>query len=199
MMNPEPNLTISPQNIDIQWMEGPEYREGFYGEETVWTGRHISFRNLLQKVLEGYRKENVTRTNEYYIQDIIDALKIEIEYLENEKEAEMNNSQTIQGQSGPIKIINVTAKDGVVLGGACHGTGMTLSWQDGALEGKPANGTFVEDVLLVAMERLKSYQENAYACEENEVAIKNIKKAIKALNKRTEERKKRGVEGTMSV
>ena len=56
------------------------------------------------------------------------------------------------------------------------------------------NGTTNEEVLAVLIDRL-NYLQGKFPCKENAVAITHIETALLWLNKRTEDRKKRGVEG----
>ena len=61
-------------------------------------------------------------------------------------------------------------------------------------DGTFKNGTTLEDLLLVAIERLKDLN-SRFGCEENEDAIIKMQEARECLNKRTRDRKERGVEG----
>jgi len=62
--------------------------------------------------------------------------------------------------------------------------------QDGSFE----NGTTLEEMLRVTIERLKDLNLRL-PCRENSVAITKVEEALMWLNKRTEDRKARGVEG----
>src|SRR5437899_12761451 len=93
--------------------------------------------------------------------------------------------------------------DGNPAGGVSTGLGFTISWQNGPLgrgiERRPPNGAFVEDVISVALGRLKFYQESRFACKANEYAIENLEAALLVLDARTREREARAVEGTHAV
>ena len=203
MMGIEPDLVITDQ-IELNWNEGPFFQEGAYGEEESYVSRFVSLRKLLKKDIEARRSENLERTNEMHIQQAIDAMKLEIEYLEMEKSAEMS-SKIIQGHSGAMNIKHIKNKDGMVTGGECRGTGISILWQFGTRDRLPsgelekANGAFVEDVLIAAKERLKVFQKSPLKCKENKKALKHIEKSLKSLEKRRERRKERGVEGTYRV
>ena len=70
----------------------------------------------------------------------------------------------------------------------------TITFYEMFPDGSYKNGTTIEEVLRVALERLTTL-DNKFHCEENENAIKHIFEAISQLNKRTEDRIARGVEG----
>lgn len=72
-----------------------------------------------------------------------------------------------------------------------------IKFQDGLLK-DGRNGLQVEEALQQCVERLSQYQSKVL-CRENSIAITHIETAILWLNKRTEDRKKRGVEGTYEV
>jgi len=62
--------------------------------------------------------------------------------------------------------------------------------EDGTFE----NGTTLEEMLRVSIERLKDLN-NRFGCRENSLAITKMEEALMWLNKRTEDRESRGVEG----
>jgi hypothetical protein len=57
------------------------------------------------------------------------------------------------------------------------------------------NGTTNEEVIEALLDRL-DFLDTKAPHQENRIAIEHLKSALAALNRRTEERKKRGVEGT---
>ena len=61
-------------------------------------------------------------------------------------------------------------------------------------DGSYENGTTLEEMLRVAIERLQDLN-SRFACRENSLAITKIEEALMWLDKRTENRKERGVEG----
>jgi len=65
-------------------------------------------------------------------------------------------------------------------------------------DGSYENGTTLEEMLRVSIERLKDLN-SRFACRENSIAITKMEEALMWLNKRTEDRKARGVEGTHTV
>lgn len=62
------------------------------------------------------------------------------------------------------------------------------------LDGTEENGTTLEEMLRVSIERLKDLN-GEFSCRENSLAITKMEEALMLLNKRTEDRRARGVEG----
>lgn len=56
------------------------------------------------------------------------------------------------------------------------------------------DGTTNEDLLEVLINRMQ-YLQNKFPCRENSIVITNLEESLMWLNKRTEDRKKRNVEG----
>ena len=114
----------------------------------------------------------------------------------------MTMSWNIQGVAGPLWGRNDTV-DGNPAGGVALGRGIQVQWQDGPLgrgeERQVANGTFVEDLLLIAKQRLLFYQDSPFACEANAESIRGIDIALEAQRQRTTDRESRDVEGTHAV
>lgn len=61
-------------------------------------------------------------------------------------------------------------------------------------DGTSQDGTTLEEMLHVCIERLQSLNER-FSCRENAIAITKMQEALMWLNERTRERKARGVEG----
>jgi len=61
-------------------------------------------------------------------------------------------------------------------------------------DGSHIDGTTLEEMLRVSIERLKDLNDR-FGCRENSIAITKMQEALMWLNKRTEDRIKRGVEG----
>lgn len=104
---------------------------------------------------------------------------------------------------GQYEATNTTDDNGNPTGGAVDGTGLAIVWQNGPLgrgEGRAEpNGAFVETVIAAAKQRIEFYQEASggrFRCRENAVAITKLDEALMWLNKRTQDRERRGVEGT---
>lgn len=72
--------------------------------------------------------------------------------------------------------------------------GMNIKFQSGPIKEHGENGVQIEDVLGVAIDRLR-FVNGLMACRENAVALTHLETALLWLNKRTAERKKQGVEG----
>lgn len=73
---------------------------------------------------------------------------------------------------------------------------MFINFQDGPIGETGRNGGFVEDLLVVCLERLRWYQRGKFACKENAFAIRGMVHTLYWLNERTRERRARAVEGT---
>lgn len=58
------------------------------------------------------------------------------------------------------------------------------------------NGCQIEDMIFIALHRLKCAQRGPFPCDENEAAMGHLKAAIRELDARTKRRQNRGVEGT---
>lgn len=87
-------------------------------------------------------------------------------------------------------------------GGYTHGTGFTITWQDGPLgrinsvHRQEPNGAFVEGIIQAAIDRIEFYQSGKFNCIENNAALEHLKAALDCLNERTKRRTKQNVEGT---
>lgn len=117
-------------------------------------------------------------------------------------------SRAIQGS--PDVWIDVLDEPGQ--GGACHKymvqpinqsnnqpsgavNPFTIHFQNGPIKDFGVNGCQQEDLLVIVIDRLQSFQAGAFACRENAIALTKCQEALMWLEKRTADRKKRGVEG----
>ena len=98
--------------------------------------------------------------------------------------------------------------DGPGAGGACHEYKITplsgkntvhIHFQNGPIQENGVNGVQQEDLLIVVIDRLESFQKGQFACKENEIALIKCQEALMWLNKRTQDRKSRQVEGTNKI
>jgi hypothetical protein len=74
-----------------------------------------------------------------------------------------------------------------------------LSFQNGPIKESGVNGLTIEDLLDICAYRLECFQSGKFRHDKNGAALKAVQAARKALNERTEERVRRGVEGTRIV
>ena len=74
-----------------------------------------------------------------------------------------------------------------------------ISFQNGPVKEKGINGCHQEDLLVIVIDRLQSFQAGKWACRENALALTKIQEAIHWLNHRTQDRVRRGVEGTNTL
>ena len=71
-----------------------------------------------------------------------------------------------------------------------------LFFQNGAIKVSGVNGVTHEALLAILIDRLKSFQDGPFACDDNELAMKHCQEALNTLQNRTRARIARGVEGT---
>ncbi len=74
-----------------------------------------------------------------------------------------------------------------------------VTWQRGLPDEVGLNGCRIEDVLAVAADKLKVYQEGPLACEENDDALRSIADAVEAMEARHRRRVEQGVLNTMKA
>lgn len=86
----------------------------------------------------------------------------------------------------------------------CHaGVDCRIDFQNGPIGKSDANniegvnGISQEALLAIVEDRLIGFQSGPFACRENAVALTKIQEAMMWLHKRTNDRMKRGVEGTL--
>ena len=71
-----------------------------------------------------------------------------------------------------------------------------VSFQNGPIKEAGVNGCHQEDLIAIVIDRLQSFQAGDFKCRENALALNHLEIAMRHLNRRTEDREKRGVEGT---
>lgn len=74
-----------------------------------------------------------------------------------------------------------------------------VNFQKGAIKEYGVNGVMNEDLIVMVIDRLQSFQESDFKCRENAVAITKLEEALMWLRKRTQDREDIGVEGTSAV
>lgn len=107
---------------------------------------------------------------------------------------------TQAGQSNPIRSRHHVDANGNPAGGYAHGVGLCVNFQDGPRgtpggELKPANGAFVEDLMVAAIDRLEFFQGSQFRHDKNQEAIGHLYAALTALQDRATARAARGVLG----
>ena len=73
---------------------------------------------------------------------------------------------------------------------------LLIQFQNGPIKEVGVNGVSGEALLAIIEDRLIGFQSGEYACRENACALTHIQEAMMWLQKRTNDRMKRGVEGT---
>lgn len=80
--------------------------------------------------------------------------------------------------------------------GAAARSLLDLWFQNGPIKEVGVNGVTQEALLAIVIDRLRSFQEGQYRCRENAIALTHFEEGLMWLQRRTQERIKRGVEGT---
>ena len=80
-----------------------------------------------------------------------------------------------------------------------HGDFIRVVFQKGLPQTTGVNGCRVEDVIAVALERIRRYQTGSLACEENEEAMRALRAAMRAMESRKRRRIEQGVFSTMKA
>lgn len=112
---------------------------------------------------------------------------------------------------GQHRFTEVNVMDEPGEGGACHeyyisrsgdadnktvGEFGHVKFQKGPVKENGVNGCHQEDLIVIVIDRLNSFQTGDFACHENALALANMEEALHWLNHRTNDRQTRGVEGT---
>ena len=63
----------------------------------------------------------------------------------------------------------------------------------------PANGAFVEDVVMATIKRMEFFQDSDYACEENANAVRHLQLAYDFMMQRRKNREERQILGLHKV
>lgn len=74
-----------------------------------------------------------------------------------------------------------------------------INFQKGPVKENGVNGCHNEDLIAIVIDRLQHLNQGQFACRENSIAITKLEEALMWLRKRTDDRVKRGVEGTNQV
>lgn len=116
--------------------------------------------------------------------------------------------------NGCNEAIVVEALDGPGSGGASHEYRISgvkgpldhhpvptidIRFQNGPIQEVGINGITNEALLAVVIDRLEGFQSGQFANTMNQIALDSLRTAQRALKHRTEERIRRGVEGTHTV
>lgn len=73
---------------------------------------------------------------------------------------------------------------------------VNIKFQCGPIKEHGVNGTSIENVIDLLIERLNGFQMGPFRCRENALAITKLQEAIMWLEFRTQRRMRQGVEGT---
>jgi hypothetical protein len=75
------------------------------------------------------------------------------------------------------------------------GTTLSILFQNGTIPDNGVNGVTQEALLVIAADRLNSFQNGPFACDDNAEALEHIVSAINCLHRRTKNRIAAGTEG----
>jgi hypothetical protein len=106
---------------------------------------------------------------------------------------------------GSERFTTIYAFDEPGMGGASHeyniirkdssDTVTSIKFQKGPVKESVANGCFNEDLIAIAIDRLRGFQSGDFPCRENALALTRLEEALHWLDQRTQDRQRRGVEG----
>ena len=104
------------------------------------------------------------------------------------------------------EVLEIT-RDAPGAGGASHEyvthipgvKSQAIHFQNGPIAEVGHNGTTNEALIAIVLDRLRGFQSGAYSCRENALAITKLEEALHWMHHRTNQRVKRGVEGTSAV
>ena len=74
-----------------------------------------------------------------------------------------------------------------------------IKFQEGPIKENSVNGIHNEDLIAIVIHRLRGFQSGKFACRQNAIALTKLEEALHWLNDRTQERVRRGVEGTSVI
>ena len=74
-----------------------------------------------------------------------------------------------------------------------------IDFQEGPIKEAGVNGVANEDLIVMALIRLQSFQNSPFACKENAMAITKLEETLLWLRKRTMGREQQGIEGTHEI
>lgn len=80
-----------------------------------------------------------------------------------------------------------------------HGTLGEVNFQNGPIKEAGVNGVMNEDLVAIVIDRMRGFQSGDYACRQNALALTKLEEALMWMRDRTNERDRRGVEGTSTV
>jgi len=72
----------------------------------------------------------------------------------------------------------------------------SISFQNGPIPENGVNGVTQEDLLSIVIHRLRGFDKGPFATRENACALRSVEEALHWLEARTQDRERRGVEGT---
>ena len=74
-----------------------------------------------------------------------------------------------------------------------------IDFQKGPIKDCGINGTSIEDLVAICIDRLQHFQNSKFYCKENQMALNRLEETLMWLRKRTSDREAKGIEGTNIV
>lgn len=105
--------------------------------------------------------------------------QLEVKVMDEPGAGNANHEYVISHDSGKVNTLN-------------H----LISFQNGPIKEVGVNGVTHEALLAILIDRMRGFQAGQFACRENAIVLTHLEEALMWLKKRTEERIRRGVEGT---
>lgn len=97
----------------------------------------------------------------------------------------------------------ITNEEGNPSGGTSDSVGISIQWQNGPLavteNGLEQNGAIVEDLILIAIDRINFYNNSKFRCRENSLAVTKLEEAVQWLHSRLNRREEEGTENSYST
>lgn len=91
------------------------------------------------------------------------------------------------GAGGASHVYRIDKKDSEIVA--------QVMFQKGPIKETVGNGCFIEDLIAICIDRLEGFQSGDFPCRENALALTKLEEALHWLDHRTNDRKRRGVEG----
>lgn len=100
------------------------------------------------------------------------------------------------GNGGANHLYDIHADESKVTLGDGVTVSVLVGFQNGPIKEVGINGITNEALLAIVIDRLQGFQSGPFKCRENAIALTHLEDAMHWLQHRTNERLKRGVEGT---
>lgn len=86
-----------------------------------------------------------------------------------------------------------------IINAKCEEVLCYIHFQEGPVKEVGINGIFHEDLINIVIDRLETFQESDFACDDNQKALECFKEGLEHLRNRTRDRENRKVLGTYKI